>query len=341
MYDTSRKELTCTNAAEEHERKALGDIYPYKTCAPRGGRNTVTFPKITRFNTYLLRHCGANIVAEINEMLYDGQLAAVCGVDGFYCRQLTHNQCRIDPRMVFWRVNKYEFIADLTIHLKAHVYEDEIDEERIFELYVSLDFSICDEISYELSGVSLQRPDRYQIKLDDYLIPILNIAEVNEAAEALWFAHLPEALHDRRLLDPFKLATKMGLNVAYHRLYKNHKTRSVLYWFDSEIQVTPESGNDETPFEHVEIPASTIVINENAVQQERARLNVDHECFHDEYHWLFFQLQEMHNNDLRSIKKTRKHKNQGQEPKNPLTILEWEAKQGARALMMPGAYFDP
>lgn len=66
-----------------------------------------------------------------------------------------------------------------------------------------------------------------------------------------------------------------------------------------------------------------------------------HECFHDEYHWLFFQLQEMHNNDLRGIKKTRKHKNQGQEPKNPLTILEWEAKQGARALMMPERVLRP
>ena len=49
----------------------------------------------------------------------------------------------------------------------------------------------------------------------------------------------------------------------------------------------------------------------------------------------------MHNNDLRKIKKTRKVKNQGREPKNPLTILEWEAKQGSRALMMPECIMRP
>ena len=40
----------------------------------------------------------------------------------------------------------------------------------------------------------------------------------------------------------------------------------------------------------------------------------------------------MHNNDLRKIKRTRKTKNQGKEPKNPLTILKTvqkEAKDGA------------
>ena len=49
----------------------------------------------------------------------------------------------------------------------------------------------------------------------------------------------------------------------------------------------------------------------------------------------------MHNNDLRTIKKTRKHKNQGRAPKNPLPILEWEAKQGSRALMLPEPILRP
>ena len=157
----------------------------------------------------------------------------------------------------------------------------------------------------------------------------------------MWFEYLPEALHDYKLLDPFKLADKMGLEVTYHRLYKNTKTKSMLFWFDSEIKVTPEGGDNEAPPIVVKVPAGTILINENAVHRDRARLNVYHECFHDEYHWLFYQLQEMHNNDLRKIKRTRKTKNQGREPKNPLTILEWEAKQGSRALMMPERIVRP
>ena len=89
------------------------------------------------------------------------------------------------------------------------------------------------------------------------------------------------------------------------------------------------------------IPAGTILINENAVHKDRARLNVYQECFHDEYHWLLYQLQEIHNNDLQKIKRTQKPKNQGKEPKNPLTIMEWEAKQGGMALMMPECIMRP
>lgn len=206
---------------------------------------------------------------------------------------------------------------------------------------MSLDVCLDDRITYEFNGVSLEPPERDGIKLDDYLIPILDIEGVNGAAEDQWFVSIPQALHDYRLLDPFKLAEKMGLAVAYHKLYKNHKVRSVLYWFDSEVEITPNGRDDKTPPVVVKIPAGTIVINENAVHKDRSRLYVYHECFHYEYHWLFYRLQEMHNNDLRKIKKTRKPKNQGREPKNPLTILEWEARHGSKALMMPECIVRP
>ena len=341
MYDVTREELVAAVEAEEREWLSTDDIHPYKSRVLHTKGNTVSFPKITKFNTYLLNHYGAEIVEEINGLLYDGELAAICGVDGFYSQQLTHDRCRIDPRMTFWRVNKYEFTADLVVYLKANAYNDDYSGLQSFILYVSLDFCIDDQMTYEFGSVSLKQPERDRIKLDDYLIPVLGMREVNAAAEDLLFEYMPEALHDYKLLDPFQLAKKMGLEVAYHKLYKNHKTKSVLYWFDSEVKVTPKDGDDKTPPIVVKIPAGTILINENAVHKDRARLNVYHECFHDEYHWLFYRLQEMHNNDLRKIKRTRKPKNQGKEPKNPLTIMEWEAKQGSMALMMPESIMRP
>ena len=341
MYDVTREELVAAVEAEEREWLSTDDIHPYKSRVPQTKGNTVSFPKITKFNTYLLNHYGAEIVEEINGMLYDGELAGICGVNGFLSQQLTHDRCRIDPRMSFWRVNKYEFIADIVVYLKASVYDDDYSEDRNFTLYVTLGFCVDDRMTYEFGGVSLKPPERDQIKLDDYLIPIFNIDQVNAAAEDMWFEYMPEALRDYRLLNPYRLAEKMGLSVACHKLYKNHKTKSVLYWTDSEVKVTPKGGDEKTPPEIVTVPGGTILINENAVQKDCARLNIYHECFHDEYHWLFFQLQEMHNNDLRKIKKTRKIKNQGREPKNPLTILEWEAKQGSRALMMPESIVRP
>ncbi len=120
--DLSTDKLISAVEAEEREWLSTDDIHPYKSRVPQTRGNAVSFPKITRFNTYLLNHFGADIVDEINGMLYDGELAAICGVDGFYSQKLTHDKCRIDPRMSFWRVNKYEFTADLTVYLTARAY---------------------------------------------------------------------------------------------------------------------------------------------------------------------------------------------------------------------------
>ena len=341
MYDMTREELIAATEAEDRVWLDSDDIHPYKSRVPKTKGNTVLFPKITKFSTYLLRHYGAEIVEEINGMMYDGELAGVCGVDGFHSQQLTRDKCRIDPRMSFWRVNKYEFIADIVVYLKASVYSEDSSWIETYTLYVSLNFSIDERVLYQFGDVSLEKPERDLMKLDDYLIPILSIREVNAAAEDQWFVYIPEALHDYRYLNPFRLAEKMGLTVVRHKLYKNHKTKSVLYWSETEVEVTPQDKDEKALPVVVKIPAGTILINENAVHKDMARLSVYHECFHDEYHWLFYRLQEMHNNDLRKIKKTRKPKNQGREPKNPLTILEWEAKQGSRALMMPECIIRP
>lgn len=341
MYDMIQEELLDAVGMEDREWLAADDIHPYKSLVPKSKSNTVSFPKITKFNTYLLQHYGADIVGELNEMMYDGQLAGVVGVDGFHTQRLTRDKCRIDPRMSFWRRNQIEFIADIVVYLNVSVYGDDYCGSREYTLHIALEFCFDDRISYEFGDISLKQPDRDLMKLDDYLIPVLSFRDINTAAEDLWFEYMPEALRDLRLLNPYRLAKKMGLSVVHHRLHKNKKTRSVLYWFDSEVEITPAGGDDKTPPVIMKIPAGTILINDNAVHESCYPLSVYHECFHNEYHWLFFQLQEMHNNDLRKIRKCRKVKNQGKEPKNPLTILEWEAKQGSRALMMPESIMRP
>ena len=113
-------ELYAAAEAEEREWLSTDDIHPYKSRVRKTKGNTVSFPKITKFNTYILSHYAREIVEEINGLLYDGELAAICGVDGFYSQRLPHEHCRIDPRMTFWRVNKYEFTADLVVYLKAY-----------------------------------------------------------------------------------------------------------------------------------------------------------------------------------------------------------------------------
>ena len=76
MYDVTREELMAAVEAEEREWLSTDDIHPYKSRVPQTKGNTVSFPKITKFNTYLLNHYSAEIVEEINGLLYDGELAA-------------------------------------------------------------------------------------------------------------------------------------------------------------------------------------------------------------------------------------------------------------------------
>lgn len=131
MYDMIQKEsipqeeLIAAVEAEERAWLSTDDLHPYKSCVSYSKSNTVAFPKITKFNTYLLHHYGAEIVEEINGMMYDGELAAICGVEGFHSQRLTHDKCRINPRMSFWRVNQCEFTADLVVDLSASVYGDD------------------------------------------------------------------------------------------------------------------------------------------------------------------------------------------------------------------------
>ena len=88
--EMNRAELLTNDETEGQAYSFADDIHPYKSGASRSKSNTVSFPKITKFNTYLLRHYGAAIVDEINSRMYDGELAAICGVNGFHEQRLTH-----------------------------------------------------------------------------------------------------------------------------------------------------------------------------------------------------------------------------------------------------------
>ena len=49
-------ELLAEVEAEEREWLSADDIHPYKSRVPQIKGKTVSFPKITKFNTYILSH---------------------------------------------------------------------------------------------------------------------------------------------------------------------------------------------------------------------------------------------------------------------------------------------
>ena len=76
----------------------------------------VLFPKVTKFNTYLLGRCGKRIEAELAEGIVAGEYAMMLGLNGEDAGQVS---CRLSPRMSLWRVNRYEFIADIPVEIRC------------------------------------------------------------------------------------------------------------------------------------------------------------------------------------------------------------------------------
>lgn len=293
----------------------------------------VLFPRVTKFNTWLLSRYGKRIEAELAEGIMAGEYAAAMRL---YDAATAHVSCRFSHRMSLWRVNRYEFITDVPVEIS---WKSSAGEETA-EGYVSLNCCLDEDFCYFIDSVSIEKPDRPLIRLDEYLVPIMSYEDLEDATRTMWELYLPEVFTDREWLNPYRLAECMGLKVAFHLLYRRKKKRGLLFWKDGTVKVVTHTDRNDL-IEEVKIEAGTIVINDDGEDISKSRLAVYHECFHDEFHWLFFRLQEMHNDDLKTIQRVKKARNQGKEPRNPLKMLEWEAREGARMLMLPAEIIQP
>ena len=122
----------------------------------------VLFPKVTKFNTWLLCRYGKRLETELTEGIMAGEYAATMGLNG---AAIAHVSCRFSPRMSLWRVNRYEFIADVPVEIS---WESSAGDETA-EGYVSLNCCLDENFCYFIDSVSLEKPDRPLIRLDEYL----------------------------------------------------------------------------------------------------------------------------------------------------------------------------
>ena len=316
-------------------------IHPYRHRAEvksvERGRKKETyrlFPKITKFTKFLYNRYRCQIVAELEEMLTVGEYASVIYPAKHGEEKIVN--CDISMKMSMWRINRYEFLVDIPVTVYCDVNSE---SKEITEVYATLNCCLDEEFTYSIAGISFIRPDRPQMKLDDYLIPVMSYEDLGAATEGMWEQYMPEVFQEKELLSPYRLAERMGLKVVFHNLYRRKKHRGLLFWKDGMVKVVSNEENGMP--EEVAVEAGTIVVNDDKADMSRARMAVYHECFHDEFHWLFFRLQDMHNDDLRAIRRVKKAHDQEKETKNPLKLLEWEAREGARMLMMPETIVQP
>ena len=272
---------------------------------------TVVLPEIQTMTEYIRRHYENEISTELERRIRCGKLGAMC--EGQLLRnpdraiQTSPLVANLLPKKgpIVWA--NYRRIAECCVQAELTV-EQEIEITRensrqtVRQRYdVDMWFDMEGKIAGEYGGFRLHRcrNEKPGVKLDEYLVPVLGWEDVEEEAERIIFQLAPEGLHDPSKLKPEAFAKRLGLKIVDLPLYKRPRTSSILFFGAGEVQAaSDESSNGESPVS-VDVEANAIVLNSRI--PEKRRDAIFHECFHFVEHRLFFQLQQMHNDDIARI----------------------------------------
>lgn len=305
-------------------------------------RKTVLVPMVQTMKEYILLHYQRGIAAELCRQIMEGEVATGYDFDDIQVIPQA-NTCRL-RKMSFWRASASAVIADIDVGIDLLLKDGVIDDtvKASFRVAVHIDMDEGEIYECIVYNESETRPERDMWMLDDYLVPILRKDEIEAGTEELLEKYYPEALGDLKTHKAFVLAERMGLKVMTLPLYKRPKTKSILFFCKSEIAVclNREDQSKEVP-EIVRIPENTIVINTNLIPEDSCQLNIYHECIHFEWHYLFYRLQDMHNNDVKCLKTRRIVKTAKMRCENPLLWMENQARRGSFGLYMPASAMRP
>lgn len=331
-----------------------------RSAFPISNEGVIIIPQVQSMPDYIMRHYRNAIFRALSsQQSREDELQTGRGFyieDGTYVFERTdliEDTFRI-REMTFWRESAYTVLARL--HISVDAVEITAEAERIDrrsyvgELLIDmLDGVVLKKTRFVQEGSLLdQGPPDTMWKLSDYLVPILRKDEIEKGAEEILWSRMPAVMSDLKKNNAFELARWMGLEVLRLPLYKRSNTKSLLFFCDGHIMVEEDDGEetDRNPSakkkgRSISVPANTIVINTNTVHKDACQLEVFHEFIHYEWHYMFYKLQDMHNNDIRSLKVRKIQRKKERRAENPLRWMEWQARRGSFGLMMPLSVFTP
>ena len=320
---------------------------PPASAAEKGKRKKaepVLIPKVQNMDNYLIKHYKSFFVREMNRLLAEGRIAEIIGTTVKSERILPGDCCF--QRFNYWRINRCDFWIQIDLRLELQIQTSAGTDTDFFWFNAEFWFAFSDEGDEQccFSDICMLTGERDYgdcIKLDKYLVPVLRRDEIDKYAEFVWMKYDPEAYQDPKQRNPRRLAQKMGLSIITLPLSKRVDTKAVLFFHDGSIPVQPEQqpGKMERPEPQQEkIPAMTIVLNSHASCTNDFCLDIYHECIHFEWHYLFYRLQDMHNNDVNQLKMVRRTAVKDKDVSNPVEFMEQHARYGSYALMMPASF---
>ena len=333
------------NTPDYEEYDELPEDGPEEVLLPEkpSSSKTVMVPKVQSMNNYITKHYRAYIIQHLNECLVDGRISELAGVPVKSERILSEECCF--RHYDYWRINRTDFWADIEVRLELKVQTEAGIDTDFFSFCVELWFSFADGDEGCSFESIINASDREEVgdcwKLDKYLVPVLRRDEVDRYSEAIWTEYLPEAAKDGTKRRSGALAEKMGLSIVKVPLYRKKKIRSMIFFRDGHVTSQPPrqiGEREDPPTYEVDVRANTIVLNTQSDSTVEYPLDVYHECIHFEWHYLFYRLQDMYNNDVDQLKAVKKTVLQDQDISNPVEFMEYQAAYGSYGLMMPVSF---
>lgn len=319
------------------------NIDPYKLFPILEGKKAIEVPKLQNFETYIQLHFRDQLVDEFCRYI-------ATGAADIYSDTAVRPDIKSARflEMHFYAESRTEVCADIKMQILVSATDD--GETYLDDITRTFRVLFIMEPRKRTRGKVLEifqnwpKQKRKKLwNLSSYLIPRLTKDDLENYTRDILKKYLPEGLEDQHKNDAYKLAENMGLTVVPLPLHGYTKTRTILFFRKGTISIDIEDPvTEKTTTKVVTVERNTIVVNTNVVHSfcDRYCIDVYHECIHFEWHYLFYRLQDMHNNDLKKIRKEYKIRYNRENVQDSLSWLEWQAKRGSMCIWMPKPFMD-
>lgn len=312
------------------------------------GKRVIEIPVFESMTHYLMSRDGADkrltLYSFLNELLRKGRLSGIVGFNVLN-RVINRQVCEFTD-FRYWEFDRHEFIADISVTLTLKSKEGVREWKGVLVCYCG--FSHRFYMTVEELVTQTDRASEGYVPLDNHLIQIFKGYRIDQETEMMWVRYgLEEALNDPGKRKARDLAAAMGLTVLRLPVYEHKGLNSILFFEGGTLLVgadrieKDEDGHEiiykDDYGEPMDIPANTIVINENRVEEQYEDFPIFHECYHYEKHFKAFRLQKLTSSDTRVIRRKKITIDANTKHKDHLFLMENQADRAAYGLWMPAS----
>ena len=167
--------------------------------------------------------------------------------------------------------------------------------------------------------------------LDDYLIPYLNVGNMDGEADRMLEKLCAPVLQGPMCLDIKGILDKLDMKVRVARITTDFRFRGRVFFEEGDITVYGPSGEAQS----MHVGRGTILLDERIICQPQMVLwTIVHEIYHFLQHREFFYLQKIYDDTLSCLSyEVQDYKQYGKD--TAIYWLEWQADRMTARLLMP------